>query len=50
MYIEFKQYRWYKIITYNFKKIQIFSRPLEIGVQDLWCCLPKLATVINTKI
>jgi hypothetical protein len=30
---EFKQYRWYEIITYNSKHVQIFSRTLEIGVQ-----------------
>ena len=33
MYNEFKQYRWYEIITYDIKEIQIFSRTLEIGVQ-----------------
>ena len=31
IYNEFKQYRWYEIITYNSKQIQIFSRTLEIG-------------------
>ena len=31
---EFKPYKWYQIITYNFKQILIFSRPLEIGVQS----------------
>ena len=33
LYNKFKQYRWYEIIIYNFKQIQIFSRTLEIGVQ-----------------
>ena len=30
---EFKQYRWYEIITFNSKLIQMLSRTLEMGVQ-----------------
>ena len=33
MYNEFRQYRWYEIINYKSKQLQIFSRILEIGVQ-----------------
>ena len=33
IYNEFKQYRWYEIIAYNSKQIQMFPRSLEIGVQ-----------------
>jgi hypothetical protein len=34
MYNEFKQYRLYEIKTYNFKQIQMFSRTLEIKIQQ----------------
>jgi len=33
MYNEFKQYKRYEIITYNSKKMRIFSQTPEIGVQ-----------------
>jgi hypothetical protein len=33
MYNEFKQCRWYEIITCNSKQTQIFIRTLEIRVQ-----------------
>ena len=33
---KFKQYKWYEIITYNSKQIQIFSRTLEIRVQKFY--------------
>ena len=32
IYNEFKQYRWYELITYNSKQIQIFFKKLKIGV------------------